>query len=202
MLKFLLVTIISLSTSVREPRQVPTAPFDYELSYKIENTYKGFEGSFQHDYEREDGDRYNDIKSELNYTKNLKIGNVHLPNHAIILKEDYKQITSKDLYQFNSDIRFQFHGISIGYGMIWDLKDKYIYTPSVGLTKKMTLGNWELETENDVYFTKDITYQTEGSVVYGITKNVGLGISGNYIKTLDNYDYSAKAVLTIKLTKN
>jgi len=202
MLKFLLATIISLSTSVREPRQVPTAPFDYELSYKIENTYKGFEGSFQHDYEREDGDRYNDIKSELNYTKNLKIGNVHLPNHAIILKEDYKQITSKDLYQFNSDIRFQFHGISIGYGMIWDLKDKYIYTPSVGLTKKMTLGNWELETENDVYFTKDITYQTEGSVVYGITKNVGLGISGNYIKTLDNYDYSAKAVLTIKLTKN
>tara|TARA_R110000765_G_scaffold298678_1_gene393744 strand:- start:66 stop:674 length:609 start_codon:yes stop_codon:yes gene_type:complete len=202
MLKFLLATIISLSTSVREPRQVPTAPFDYELSYKIENTYKGFEGSFQHDYEREDGDRYNDIKSELNYTKNLKIGNIHLPNHAIILKEDYKQITSKDLYQFNSDIRFQFHGISIGYGMIWDLKDKYIYTPSVGLTKKMTLGNWELETENDVYFTKDITYQTEGSVVYGITKNVGLGILGNYIKTLDNYDYSAKAVLTIKLTKN
>ena len=201
MLKFLLATIISLSTSVREPRQVSTAPFDYELSYKIENTYKGFEGSFQHDYEREDGDRYNDIKSELNYTKNLKIGNIHLPNHAIILKEDYKQITSKDLYQFNSDIRFQFHGISIGYGMIWDLKDKYIYTPSVGLTKKMTLGNWELETENDVYFTKDITYQTEGSVVYGITKNVGLGISGNYIKTLDNYDYSAKAVLTIKLTK-
>tara|TARA_R110000751_G_scaffold127431_1_gene229514 strand:+ start:146 stop:754 length:609 start_codon:yes stop_codon:yes gene_type:complete len=202
MLKFLLATIISLSTSVREPRQVSTAPFDYELSYKIENTYKGFEGSFQHDYEREDGDRYNDIKSELNYTKNLKIGNIHLPNHAIIFKEDYKQITSKDLYQFNSDIRFQFHGISIGYGMIWDLKDKYIYTPSVGLTKKMTLGNWELETENDVYFTKDITYQTEGSVVYGITKNVGLGISGNYIKTLDNYDYSAKAVLTIKLTKN
>ena len=202
MLKFLLATIISLSTSVREPRQVSTAPFDYELSYKIENIYKGFEGSFQHDYEREDGDRYNDIKSELNYTKNLKIGNVHLPNHAIILKEDYKQITSKDLYQFNSDIRFQFHGISIGYGMIWDLKDKYIYTPSVGLTKKMTLGNWELETENDVYFTKDITYQTEGSVVYGITKNVGLGILGNYIKTLDNYDYSAKAVLTIKLTKN
>ena len=202
MLKFLLATIISLSTSVREPRQVPTAPFDYELSYKIENTYKGFEGSFQHDYEREDGDRYNDIKSELNYTKNLKIGNIHLPNHAIILKEDYKQITSKDLYQFNSDIRFQFHGISIGYGMIWDLKDKYIYTPSVGLTKKMTLGNWELETENDVYFTKDITYQTEGSVVYGITKNVGLGILGNYIKTLDNYDYSAKAVLTIKLTNN
>jgi len=201
MLKFLLATIISLSTSVREPRQVSTAPFDYELSYKIENTYKGFEGSFQHDYEREDGDRYNDIKSELNYTKNLKIGNIHLPNHAIILKEDYKQITSKDLYQFNSDIRFQFHGISIGYGMIWDLKDKYIYTPSVGLTKKMTLGNWELETENDVYFTKDITYQTEGSVIYGITKNVGLGISGNYIKTLDNYDYSAKAVLTIKLTK-
>ena len=202
MLKFLLVTIISLSTSVREPRQVPTAPFDYELSYKIENTYKGFEGSFQHDYEREDGDRYNDIKSELNYTKNLKIGGIDFPNHAIILKEDYKQITSKEIYQFNSDIRYQFHGISLGYGMIWDLKDEYIYTPSIGLSKKIKLGNWELDTENDLYFTDDITYQTEGSIIYGMSKNIGLGISGNYIKTLDNYDYSAKVVLTIKLTKN
>ena len=64
MLKFLLATVISLSASVREPRQVPTAPFDYELSYQIENTYKGFEGSFKHDYEREDGDKFNDITAQ------------------------------------------------------------------------------------------------------------------------------------------
>ena len=73
MLKFLLATIISLSASVRDPQQVPTAPFDYELSYQIENTYKGFDGSFKHDYEREDGDKFNDITAELNYTQNIKV---------------------------------------------------------------------------------------------------------------------------------
>ena len=169
MLKFLLATIISLSASVREPRQVPTAPFDYELSYQIENTYEGFEATFKHDYEREDGDKFNDITAELNYTQNIKLKGKELPNQQIILKEDYNQIASKDIYQFNSDIRYQFYGISAGYGMVWDLQDNYTFTPSVGLTKQITLGNWELETENDVYFTKDITYQTEGSVYYNIT---------------------------------
>tara|TARA_R110000824_G_scaffold85108_2_gene211786 strand:+ start:779 stop:1384 length:606 start_codon:yes stop_codon:yes gene_type:complete len=201
MLKFLLATIISLSASVREPRQVPTAPFDYEFSYQIENTYKGFDGSLQHDYERQDGDRFNDITAELDYTVNLKRKGKELPNQQIILKEDYNQIASKDIYQFNSDIRYQFYGISAGYGMVWDLQDNYTFTPSIGLTKTIQLDKWELETENDVYFTKDITYQTEGQITYNVSKNVGLGISGNYIKTLDNYDYSAKVVLTIKLTK-
>ena len=83
--------------------------------------------------------------------------------------------------------------------MVWDLKDNYTFTPSIGLTKTLTLGKWEMETENDVYFTDDITYQTEGQITYNVSKNVGLGISGNYIKTLDNYDYTAKVVLTIKL---
>ena len=58
-----------------------------------------------------------------------------------------------------------------------------------------------METENDVYFTNDITYQTEGQITYNVSKNIGVGLSGNYIKTLDNYDYTAKVVLTIKLTK-
>ena len=62
MLEFLLATLISISAGVREPRLVSDAPFDYELSYKIENTYKGFEGSFKHDYEREDGQFFNDIR--------------------------------------------------------------------------------------------------------------------------------------------
>ena len=201
MLKFLLATVISLSASVREPRQVPTAPFDYELSYQIENTYKGFDGSFKHDYEREDGDRFNDITAELDYTVNLKRKGKELTNQQIILKEDYNQIASKDIYQFNSDIRYQFYGVSAGYGMIWDLEDSYTFTPSVGFTKTLQVGKWQMETENDVYFTTDITYQTEGQLTYNVSKSIGVGLSGNYIKTLDNYDYSAKVVLTIKLTK-
>ena len=70
MKEFLLATIISLSAGVREPRQVPTAPFDYELSYKIENTYNDLDVSFRHDYEREDGQYFNDIRGELNYFLN------------------------------------------------------------------------------------------------------------------------------------
>ena len=201
MLKFLLATIISLSASVREPRLVPTAPFDYELSYQIENTYNGFEGSFKQDYERQDGDRFNDVTGKLNYTRNIKLKGKELLNHQLIFKEDYNQIASKEIYQFNSDIRYQFYGISAGYGMVWDLQDNYTFTPSIGLTKTIQLGNWQIETENDVYFTDDITYQTEGQITYNVSKNVGLGLSGNYIKTLDNYDYNAKVVLTIKLTK-
>jgi len=200
MLKFLLATVISLSASVREPRQVPTAPFDYELSYQIENTYKGFDGSFKQDYEREDGDNFNDITAELNYTRNIKVKGKELSNHQLIVKEDYNQIASKDIYQFNSDIRYQFYGVSAGYGMVWDLQDNYTFTPSLGLTKQITLGKWELETENDIYFTKDITYQTEGQISYNVSKNVGLGMSGNYIKTLDNHNYSAQIVLTINFT--
>ena len=61
MWEIFLATVISLSAGIRQPRQVPTAPFDYELSYKIENQYKGLDLSFRHDYEREDGDFFNDI---------------------------------------------------------------------------------------------------------------------------------------------
>jgi len=199
MLEFLLATVISLSAGVREPRQDLQSEFDYELSYKIENTYKGFESSFRHDYEREDGHLFNDIRGELNYIKNFKVGGIEFPNHGMILKEDYKQIASKDLYQFNSDIRYQWRGFSIGYGMIWDLQDKYIFTPSVGFSKKITLGKWKMETENDLYFTDDKTYQIEGLILYDITDKVGLGVSGNYIETINAYDYSAKMVLTLKL---
>jgi len=197
MLKFLIVTVISLSAGVREPRQVPTAPFDYELSYGIE-TQLGYGGdlSFKHDYEREDGEFFNDIRAELNYSfykPNSKI------NQCIIIKEDYKQITSKDLYQFNSDIRYQLYGISIGYGMIWDLENKYIFKPSAGFDKKWFVKGWHIEIENDVYNTKPITYQTEGKMVYDITNNIGLGLSANYIEAVKAHDYSAKIILTIKL---
>ena len=188
MWEIFLATVISLSVGVREPRNISNAPFDYELSYKLENNYNNLDISFKHDYEREDGDYYNDIRAELNYVKN-----------NIILKEDYKQITSKDLYQFNSDIRYQWRGLSIGYGLAWDLKEEYIYSASAGFSKRLSFGRWNIETENDIYYTKPLTYQTEGKVLYDITNKVGLGISANYIETLTTFDYSAKVVLTIKL---
>ena len=188
MWEILLATVISLSAGVRQPRQVPTAPFDYELSYKIENQYKDLDLAFRHDFEREDGDFFNDIRGELNYKKGL-----------LVVKEDYKQIASKDLYQLNSDIRYEWRGLSFGYGMIWDLEDEYIFKPSAGFSKKITLGKWKIETENDLYYTKPLTYQTEGKILYDITNRIGLGLSAIYIETVKAHDYSAKLVLTIKL---
>ena len=188
MLEFLLATLITFSAGMRQPRQVPTAPFDYELSYKIENQYKGLDLSFRHDYEREDGDFFNDIRGELNYKKGI-----------IVVKEDYKQIASKDLYQFNSDIRVNIRGVSAGYGVIWDLKDEVLLVSSVGYSKKKTIDKWELETENDLYFTQPLTYQVESKVLYKVTDLVGIGVSGNYIEALNGRDYSARVVLTVKL---
>ena len=201
MLELLLATIISLSASVRDPQLVPSAPFDYEFSYQIENTYKGFNGSFKQDYERQDGDKFNDITADLNYTRNIKVNGKELPNHQLVIKEDYNQIASKEIYQFNSNIRYQFYGVSAGYGIVWDLQDSYTLSPSIGLTKTLTLGKWQLETDNDVYLTDEITYNTEGQITYTVSKNFGLGLSGTYIKTLVNYDYSAKVILTINFTK-
>ena len=187
MWEIILATIISLSVGVREPRQVATAPFDYELSYKLENNYNNLDISFKHDYEREDGDYYNDIRAELNYTKN-----------NIILKEDFKQIASKDLYQFNSDIRVNIRGVSAGYGIIWDLDNEILLVSSLGYSKELKIKKWEFETENDLYFTKPLTYQIESKILYKLTDKIGIGAAGNYINLLDGYDYNAKAVITIK----
>ena len=188
MWEIFLATVISLSVGVREPRNISNAPFDYELSYKLENNYNNLDISFKHDYEREDGDYYNDIRAELNYTKN-----------NIILKEDYKQIASKDLYQFNSDIRVNIKGFSAGYGVIWDLEDEVLFASSVGYSKKLESGKWKFETENDLYLTKPISYQIETSVLYKVSEQVGIGVSGNYIEALSGMDYSAKMILTLKL---
>ena len=187
MWEIILATVISLSAGVREPRQVSTAPFDYELSYKIENQYKGLDISFKHDYEREDGDYFNDIRGELNYKKGI-----------IIIKEDFKQIASKDLYQFNSDIRINIRGISAGYGIIWDLDNEILLVSSLGYLKKIKIKKWEFETENDLYLTKPLTYQIESKILYKLTNKIGIGIAGNYINLLDGYDYNAKAIITIK----
>ena len=198
MWEIFLATVLSLSVGVREPRNVSDAPFDYELSYKLENKYEDLDLSFKHDYEREDGEYFNDIRAELNYVFNNMRG-IEFPHHGILVKEDYKQIASKDLYQFNSDIRYQWRGLSFGYGMIWDLEEEYIIKPSAGFSKKLTLGKWKLETENDLYYTKPLTYQSEAKITYDITNKIGIGLLGNYIEALNGYDYSAKAVITIKL---
>ena len=187
MWEVILATVISLSAGIREPRQVATAPFDYELSYKIENQYKGLDISFKHDYEREDGDYFNDIRGELNYKKGI-----------IIIKEDFKQIASKDLYQFNSDIRVNIRGVSAGYGIIWDLNNEILLVSSLGYLKELKIKKWEFETENDLYFTKPLTYQIESRILYKLTNEIGIGLVGNYINLLDGYDYNAQAVITIK----
>ena len=134
MWEILLATVISLSAGVRQPRQVPTAPFDYELSYKIENQYKDLDLAFRHDFEREDGDFFNDIRGELNYKKGI-----------IVIKEDYKQIASKDIYQFNSDVRLNKNGFSIGCGIIWDLEDETLFASSLGYSKKLNIKNGKLK---------------------------------------------------------
>ena len=187
MWEIFLATVISLSAGIREPRQVVTAPFDYELSYKIENQYKGLDISFKHDYEREDGDYFNDISGELNYEKGI-----------IVIKEDFKQIASKDLYQFNSDIRISIRGGAAGYGVIWDLDNEVLLVSSLGYSKELKIKKWEFETENDLYFTKPLTYQIESKILYKLTDKIGIGAAGNYINLLDGYDYNAKAVITIK----
>ena len=187
MWEIFLATLITFSAGIRQPRQVPTAPFDYELSYKIENQYKGLDISFKHDYEREDGDYFNDIRGELNYEKGI-----------IVIKEDFKQIASKDLYQFNSDIRINIRGISAGYGIIWNLDNEVLLVSSLGYLKKLKIKKWEFETENDLYFTKPLTYQIESRILYKLTDKIGIGMAGNYINLLDGYDYNAKAVITIK----
>ena len=188
MWEIFLATVISLSAGIRQPRQVPTSPFDYELSYKIENQYKDLDLAFRHDFEREDGDFFNDIRGELNYKKG-----------GIIIKEDYKQIASKGLYQFNSDVRITVGRFSAGYGIIWDLDDEVLLASSVGYSHKVSSGKWKFETENDLYFTDPMTYQMESVVSYELTDKASIGVSGNYIEALEGKDYSARMVLILKL---
>ena len=51
---------------------------------------------------------------------------------------------------------------------------------------------------NDLYYTKPLTYQIENKIKYNITNKIGIGLSGNYIETLNGYDYNAKALIIIK----
>jgi hypothetical protein len=186
MWEFLLATTLTFSASMRAPR-VEGVPFDYELAYMVENENENWDLEFRQDFERESGFNYHDIRGKINYD-----------DGHLLVKQDYKQIKSKDLFQFNSDVRYYYHNFSIGGAFIWDLEDFYRLRPSLGYNIDKSLGKWEIETDNDVYFTTPVTYQTDLATTYNINKHLKTGIVTNYIKTVNNFDYAAKWVLVIK----
>lgn len=183
MWEIILASLLSLSAGVRAP-QIDNVPADYEFSYQVENDLF----MFKHDFERENGLYFNDIRGKINYD-----------NNHLLIKEDFKQITSKNLYQFNSDIRYLFtKGISIGGAFIWDLDEYTKFTPSLGYTQKFKNKKLETNIDSDIYITQPLTYQLDFKTTYNITEKFGVGVLSNYIQTKDNNDYSAKIILTIK----
>ena len=195
----ILATVLSFSVGIRAPR-IENVPFDYEFSYQIANRSDNVDFLFRHDYERENGFNFNDLRAKFNLNIPLIFGADSL-NHKIILKEDFKQIQSKDLYQFNSDVRYQYKIISLGCAYVDDLHGNKNITPSIGIMKNIKKDKWELNTDNDLYFTVPITYQADLQITYNITNRIGVGFLGNYIQTIDNNDYAAKAIITVKLGK-
>ena len=79
-----------------------------------------------------------------------------------------------------------------------DLEDETIFASSLGYSKKLKYKKWEVETENDLYITNPLTYQVESKIIYNVTNNIGIGVSGNYVNLLNGYDYNARTVITIK----
>lgn len=187
MWEFLLATTLTLSASMRAPR-ADNLPYDYELAYQLDNESEHWDITFREDIEREGGYQYHDIRGKVNYD-----------NGALLVKQDYKQIASKELYQFNTDLRYNYEGFSVGGAFIWDLDQYYRLRPSLGYNIDKKWGKWEVETDNDVYFTSPMTYQTDLQTTYDINKYIQAGIVTNYIKTVDNNDYSAKFVMVFKL---
>ena len=182
MWEILLASVLSLSAGVRAP-QIDNVPNDFEFAYQIENDLF----MFKHDYERENGLYFNDLRGKINYEKN-----------HILIKEDYKQITSKGLYTFNSDLRYTYKGFSAGGAFIWDLDKEKTITFSAGYINKIEKGKWEINTDSDIYYTQPLSYQTDLKTVYNINQQFGIGILGNYIQTTSNNDYATKIILTIK----
>ena len=187
MWELLLATTLTFSTSMRAPR-VESVPFDYELAYILENESEHWDLEFRQDYERESGFNYHDIRGKVNYD-----------DGRLLVKQDYKQIKSKELYQFNSDVRYYYKNFSLGGAFIWDLQDFYRLRPSMGYNTDVKVGKWEIETDNDVYFTYPLTFQTDLATTYKINKNLSTGVVTNYIQTIDNFDYSARWVFVVKL---
>ena len=198
MWEIILATVLSFSAGIRAPR-IENVPFDYELSYQIENRSDNVDFLFKHDYERENGFYFNDLRAKFNLNKSITLFGADPLNHKIILKEDFKQIQSKNLYQFNSDIRYQYKIVSLGYAYVDDLQGNRKFAPSIGIMKNIKKDKWELNTDNDLYVTNPMTYQADLQLTYNITNRIGVGFLGNYIQTIDNNDYAAKAIVTIKL---
>ena len=78
------------------------------------------------------------------------------------------------------------------------MDNEILLVSSLGYSKELKIKKWEFETENDLYFTKPLTYQIESKILYKLTNKIGIGLVGNYINLLDGYDYNAQAVITIK----
>ena len=194
----ILVSLLSFSVSMRAPK-VENVPFDYELSCQIENTTNRSDFLFKYDYERENGDYFNDLRAKFNYSRPIILFGVEFPNSSLLFKEDFKLIKSKDLHQFVSDLRYQSGGISIGGAFIWDLQDDYEFAPSVGVMKNIKIKKWEFKTDNDLYITKPLTYQSDLKTTFYISDKVGLSILNSYIKTKNSNDYSTRLTITVKL---
>ena len=183
MWEILLASVLSLSAGIRAP-QIDNVPNDFELAYQIENELF----MFKHDYERENGIIFNDIRGKINYEYK------HL-----LVKEDYQEITSKNLYIFTSDIRYAHKGLSAGGAYLWNINTEEAgLTFSAGYTEEITKGKWEINTDSDIYLTTPLSFQTDLKTSYNINQYFGIGILGNYIQTTDNNDYAAKIILTIK----
>ena len=183
MWEVILASLLSFSAGVRAP-QINNVPSDFEFSYQIENDYF----MFKQDYERENGLYFNDIRGKFHYEKD-----------HILIKEDFKQIKSKNLYQFNSDIRYIYKGFSVGGAYVWDLDEDHSFIPSLGYTNEIENEKWRIHIDSDVYVTEPLTYQTDFQATYKLNKKIGVGLLSNYIQTKTNNDYQAKIVLTIKL---
>ena len=188
MWEFLLATTLTLSASMRAPR-VEGIPYDYELAYQLDNESEHWDITFREDFERESGFNYHDIRAKVNYD-----------DDALLIKQDYKQIKSKELYQFNTDVRYTYKGFSLGGAFVWDLEQYYAFSPSLSYNIDKKIGKWEIETDNDMYMTTPITYQSDLQTTYEINKYTQLGIITNYIRTINKEDYSAKLVIIFKLS--
>ena len=126
MWEIFLATIISLSVGVREPRNVSNAPFDYELSYKLENSYNnlttkyGLTISSFYDYSNfyknktllDKGENLNHIKLEGDFTLTEKKLDVTTPIYLPArLNGEYKSLVHEDdtdiikkYYKYDPDI--------------------------------------------------------------------------------------------------
>ena len=77
--ELLLALILSTSFSVRTPND-DTKPLDYEFAIKAEETEGNFTWSFKKDWERELGEKYEDITWKIDQKSRILYGGVDYVN--------------------------------------------------------------------------------------------------------------------------